>query len=154
MLSAPIGPVHSDLNVTWKHNGSKLAAADVVGNGTKTSTFTSTLLLPEVGFSNSGTYCCVASLIGSGTGDQMDCVTLNVLGMFKLIWFDLFMEFKFVTDIVISGDFTDLTVRSTSHVICSVPGLETGGNDSDISWRRTDTSQMTSPSSTNATLML
>ena len=85
-LSAPIGPVHRDLNVTWKHNGSKMAAAEVVGNGTKTLMFTSTLLLPEVEFLNSGSYCCVASVIGSrsDTENQMGCVTLNVLGMFKL----------------------------------------------------------------------
>ena len=25
-LSAPIGPVYKDLNVTWKHNGSKMDA--------------------------------------------------------------------------------------------------------------------------------
>ena len=150
-LSAPIGPVHKDLNVIWKHDGSKLAAAEVVGNEMITSLFNSILLLYEVEFSDGGSYCCVASVIGSDTEDEMGCVTLNVLGMFKLIWFDLYMEFKIVTDIVISGNFTDLTVGSTNHLICSVPGLE---NDSDISWRRTDTSQMTSPSSTNATLTL
>ena len=59
-----------------------------------------------------------------------------------------------VTDIVISGDFTDLTVGSTTHLICSVPGLETGVQGSGILWRRTDTSQMTTPSSTNSTLTL
>ena len=59
------------------------------------------------------------------------------------------------TDIVISGNFTDLTVGSTSHLICSVPGLETGATESGISWRRTGTSQMTSISTpANATLTL
>ena len=83
-LSAPIGPVHRDLNVTWKHNGSKMVAAEVVGNGRNAFMFTSTLLLPEVEFPNSGNYCCFASVIGSGSENQMDCVTLNVFGMFKL----------------------------------------------------------------------
>ena len=55
---------------------------------------------------------------------------------------------------MISGNFTDLTVGSTSHLICSVPGLGTGGEDSDISWRITDASQIPSPSPTNATLTL
>lgn len=83
-LSTPIGPVHRDLNVTWKHNGFKMAAAEVVGNGTITSTFTSTLLLPEVEFSDGGNYCCVVSVIGSDTEDQIDCVTLNVSGTYML----------------------------------------------------------------------
>ena len=64
------------------------------------------------------------------------------------------MSFNFVTDIVISGNFTDLTVGSASDLICSVPGLRTGGEDCDILWRRTDTLQMTSPPSTNAILTL
>ena len=89
ILSAPIGPVYRDLNVTWKHNGSKVTAAKVVGNGIKTSMFTSTLPLPEVEFSNDGSYCCFASVIGSGTDDQTGCVTLSVLGMFKLCSLDL-----------------------------------------------------------------
>ena len=81
-LHAPIGPVHSDLNVTWKYDGSKVAAAEVVGNRMITSLFNSTLLLYEVEFSDNGSYCCVASVIGSGTENQMDCVTLSVSGMF------------------------------------------------------------------------
>ena len=75
--------------MTWKHNGSKVTAAKVVGNGIKTSMFTSTLPLPEVEFSNGGSYCCFASVIGSGTEDRVDCVTLSVLGMFKLCSLDL-----------------------------------------------------------------
>ena len=56
---------------------------------------------------------------------------------------------------MISGNFTDLTVGSTSHLICSVPGLETGATKSSILWRRTDTSQMTLISTPeNATLTL
>ena len=88
-LSAPIGPVHKDLNVTWKHDGSQLAAAEVVGNGMITSLFNSILLLYEVEFSDDGSYCCVASVIGSGTENQMDCVTLSVLGVYKLCSLDL-----------------------------------------------------------------
>ena len=65
------------------------------------------------------------------------------------------MSFNVVTDIAISGNFTDLAVGSTSHLICSVPGLETGDKESSILWRRTDTSQMTSISApANATLTL
>ena len=55
---------------------------------------------------------------------------------------------------MISGNFADLTVGSTSHLICSVPGLEPGVKGSSILWRRTDSLQTTSPSSTNATLTL
>ena len=141
--------------MTWKHDGSRMAAAEVVGNGMITSLFNSTLLLYEVEFSDGGSYCCVASVIGSDTKDKMDCVTLSVLGLSKLSSLDLVLIFVVVTDIVISGNFTDLTVGSTSHLICSVPGLETGATKSSILWRRTDTSQMTLISTPeNATLTL
>ena len=42
--------------------------------------FTSELTIDSNEFTDSGSYCCVAAVIGSGDSNKMDCVTLNVLG--------------------------------------------------------------------------
>ena len=42
--------------------------------------FTSILTIDSNEFSDSGSYCCVAAVIGSGDLNKMDHVTLNVLG--------------------------------------------------------------------------
>ena len=42
--------------------------------------FTSVLKVDSNDLSDSGSYCCVAAMIGSGVSNKMDGVTLNVLG--------------------------------------------------------------------------
>ena len=45
--------------------------------------FTSEMTIDSNEFTDSGSYCCAAAVIGSGDSNKMGCVTLNVLG--KLI---------------------------------------------------------------------
>ena len=42
--------------------------------------FTSVLTTDSNEFTDSGSYCCVAAVIGSGDSNKMGCVTLSVLG--------------------------------------------------------------------------
>ena len=82
-LNNTIGPDYSALNVTWTHNGSQstmLQANPSGTNGEPSSMFTSVLTIDSNEFMDSGSYCCVAAVIGSGDSNKMDCVTLNVLG--------------------------------------------------------------------------
>ena len=79
-LNATIGPDYSALNVTWTHNGSQYGQTAVLQStpsGEASKMFTSVLTVDSNEFSDSGSYCCVAAVIGSG---EMDCITLNVLG--------------------------------------------------------------------------
>ena len=47
--------------------------------------FTSVLTIDSNEFSDSGSYCCSAAVIGSGDMKMMnDCITLNVLGKLML----------------------------------------------------------------------
>ena len=49
-------------------------------SGEASRMFTNVLTIDSNEFSDSGDYCCVAAVIGSGVSNKMDCVTLNVLG--------------------------------------------------------------------------
>ena len=42
--------------------------------------FTSELTIDSNEFTDSGSYCCVAAVIGSGDSNKMGCVTLSMLG--------------------------------------------------------------------------
>ena len=42
--------------------------------------FTSVLTIDSNEFTDSGSYCCVAAVIGSGDSNKMSCVILSVLG--------------------------------------------------------------------------
>ena len=82
-LNNTIGPDYSALNVTWTHNGSQstmLQATTTGMSGEPSSMFTSVLMIDSNEFTDSGNYCCVAAVIGSGDSNMMDCVTLSVLG--------------------------------------------------------------------------
>ena len=46
--------------------------------------FTSVLTIDSNEFSDSGDYCCVTAVIGSGVSNKIDCVTINVLGKLML----------------------------------------------------------------------
>ena len=84
--------------------------------------FTSVLTIDSNEFTDSGSYCCVAAVIGSGDSNKMGCVTLNVLG--KINTSPIILKSLLCTDISISGEHTDLTVGTTYNIICSVPGLD------------------------------
>ena len=42
--------------------------------------FTSVLTIDSNEFTDSGSYCCVAAVIGSGDSNKIECATLSVLG--------------------------------------------------------------------------
>ena len=80
-LSNQIGPDFSSLLVTWKHNGTATQpkpslSPQVTGY---TDKFYSTLMVSSVDYSNSGNYCCSASLSGS-VSSMTNCVFLTVSG--------------------------------------------------------------------------
>ena len=82
-LNNTIGPDYSALSVTWTHIGTQstmLPATPIAMNGKSSSIFTSKLTINSNEFSDSGSYCCVAVVIGSGDTSKMDCITLSVLG--------------------------------------------------------------------------
>ena len=82
-LNTTIGPDYSALSVTWTHNGSQYDQDTVLqatSSGEESKMFTSVLTIDSNEFSDSGSYCCVTTVIGSGVSNKMDCVTLNVLG--------------------------------------------------------------------------
>ena len=82
-LNNTIGPDYSALNVTWTHNGSQstmLQATPIAMSGTESKKFSSRATIDSNKFSDSGEYCCVAAVIGSGVSNQMGCSTLTVLG--------------------------------------------------------------------------
>ena len=82
-LNTTIGPDYSALSVTWTHNGSQYGQAAVLQatpSGVASTMFTSVLKFDSNESSDSGSYCCVPAVIGSGDLKKMDCVTLNVLG--------------------------------------------------------------------------
>ena len=87
--------------------------------------FTRILTIDSNELSDSGSYCCVAAVIGSGVSNKMDCVTLNVLGKLMLyVTTTLHCSFIIATDITISGQHTNLTVGTTYKIDCTVSGLE------------------------------
>ena len=49
-------------------------------SGEPSSMFTSVLTIDSNEFTDSGSYCCVAAVSGSGDSNKMDCVTLSMLG--------------------------------------------------------------------------
>ena len=82
-LNNTIGPNYSALNVTWTHNGSQstMLQANPIGmSGEPSLMLTSELTIDSNEFTDSGSYCCVAGVIGSGDSNKMGCVTLSVLG--------------------------------------------------------------------------
>ena len=85
-LNTTIEPDYSALSVTWTHNGSQYGQAAVIQStsGEASTMFTSVLTIDSNEFSDSGSYCCVAAVIGSVDVNRMDCITLNVLGEFML----------------------------------------------------------------------
>ena len=86
-LNNTIGPDYSALNVTWTHNGSQstmLQSTPSRMGGMLSAMFTSVLTIDSNEFSDSGSYCCVAAVIGSGISNK-NCVTLNVLGKLKTV---------------------------------------------------------------------
>ena len=80
-LSNQIGPDFSSLLVTWKHNGTTNTSLSpqLTGNPGYNDEFNSTLTLSSVDYSNSGNYCCSASLAGSASS-MSNCVFLSVSG--------------------------------------------------------------------------
>ena len=80
-LSNQIGPDFSSLLVAWKHNGiatqpKPSLSPQVTGY---TDKFHSTLMVSSMDYSNSGNYCCSASLSGN-VSSMTDCVFLTVSG--------------------------------------------------------------------------
>ena len=131
-LNNTIGPDYSALNVTWTHNGSQstmLQANSSGMSGKPSSMFTSVLTIDSNEFTDSGSYCCVAAVIGSGDSYKMDCVTLSVLG--KINTSPIIKKSFLCTDISISGEHSDLTVGTTYIITCTVPGLD---DSSAIMW--------------------
>ena len=108
--------------------------------------FTSVLTIDSNEFTDSGSYCCVAAVIGSGDSNKMGCVTLSVLG--KINTSPIFLKSLLCTDIRISGEHSDLTVGSTYNITCTVPGLD---DSSAIMWT---SSAAAVPVSTTTTLTL
>ena len=148
-LNNTIGPDYSALNVTWTHNGSQstmLQANPIAISGEPSSMFTSVLTIDSNEFTDSGSYCCVAAVIGSGDSNKMGCVTLNVLG--KINTSPIFLKSSLCIDISISGQHSDLTVGTTYNITCSVPGLD---DSSAIMWT---SSAAAVPVSTTNTLTL
>ena len=82
-LNNTIGPDYSALNVTRTHNGSQstMLQANPSGmSGEPSAMFTSVLTIDSNEFTDSGSYCCVAAVIGSGDSNKIECATLSVLG--------------------------------------------------------------------------
>ena len=86
--------------------------------------FTSVLTINSNGLSDSGSYCCIAAVIGSGVSNKMNCSALNVLGKLMLHVTMKYYSFIIATDITISGQHTNLTVGTTYNIDCTVSGLE------------------------------
>ena len=86
-LNNTIGPDYSALNVTWTHNYGSNEQDTMLqsSSGEASKMFTSVLTIDSNEFSDSGSYCCSAAVIGSGDLKMMnDCITLNVLGKLML----------------------------------------------------------------------
>ena len=155
-LNNTIGPDYSALNATWTHNGSQstMLQANPSGmSGELSSMFTSVLTINSNEFTDSGSYCCVAAVSGSGDSNKMGCVTLSVLGKINTspIFSNIILKSLYAllcTDISISGEHSDLTVGSTYNITCSVPGLD---DSSAIMWT---SSAAAVPVSTTNTLTL
>ena len=148
-LNNTIGPDYSALNVTWTHNGSQstmLQANPSEMSGKPSLMLTSVLKIDSNEFTDSGSYCCVAAVIGAGDSNKMDCVTLSVLGKINIS--PIILKSLLCTDISISGEHSDLTVGTTYNNTCSVPGLD---DSSAIMWT---SSAAAVPVSTTNTLTL
>ena len=83
-LSNQIGPDFSSLLVTWKNCGTEIQTSSslspqMTGNPEYNDKFISTLTLNNVDYSNSGNYCCSASLAGNASS-MTNCVFLTVSG--------------------------------------------------------------------------
>ena len=92
-LNNTIGPDYSALNVTWTHNSplaTMLQATTIALNGARSKLFNSGVAIDSNELSDSGNYCCVAAVIGSGDTEKMNCVTLSVLGINEYITIFIF----------------------------------------------------------------
>ena len=78
-LSNQIGSDFTSLIITWKHNDTAILSPQLTENPGYNDKFNSTLTLSSVDYSNSGNYCCSASLAGSASS-MSNCVFLTVSG--------------------------------------------------------------------------
>ena len=82
--SKAIGPDYRALNITFLHNGSQneMFMYSTSTKETENIGFKGTLTISSVEYTNSGSYCCVASVSGTTT-IKSDCIILTVSGMFN-----------------------------------------------------------------------
>ena len=117
-LNHDIGPYLSALNVVWTQDAMsdissvnpKLGSSNVFSSSMTVSTHTS---------SSRKEICCNASIIGTNT--VSDCSSIEVLG--KKSTFHNANFQKFLTGIVITGQYQQIQLGNTSTVTCSVPQL-------------------------------
>ena len=120
-LNHDIGPHHSALNVVWTQDANSSVAPKLGLH----SVFNSSITLSTHSPSSRKEYCCNAGIIG--TNALSNCSSIEVLG--KKVLFML-LVFKDFTEIVITGQYQQIQLGSTSTVTCSVPELM----NSNIKW--------------------
>ena len=94
----------------------------MTGNPEYNDKFISTLTLSSVNYSNSGNYCCSASLAGS-VSSMTDCAFVTVSGNQVDYYVYSYTRLLKFTEIRISGDYSNLIVCSTTNITCDLPGL-------------------------------
>ena len=133
-LNHDIGPDHSALNVVWTQD----AMSSISPNLGLHSVFSSSMIVSTHTSSSRKEYCCNASIIG--TIKVSDCSSFEVFGK-KITLPILLINIKF-TEIVITGQYQQFQLGSTSTVTCSVPQLM----NSNIKWLSHDGSAVSSSS--------
>ena len=121
-LNHDIGPDHSPLNVVWTQDAMSSISPNVGLHSIFNSSITVSTHTPSARKEN----CCNASIIGTIT--VLDCSSIEVLGK-KITLFILLINSRF-TELVITGQYQQIQLGSTSTVTCSVPELM----NSNIKW--------------------
>ena len=124
-LNHDIGPDHSALNVVWTQDAMTVTSSVNPKLGLH-SVFNSSMTVSTHSPSSQKEYCCNASIIG--TNAVSDCSSIEVLGK-KITLLVLLLNIKF-TELVITGQYQQIQLGSTSTVTCSVPQLMS----SNIKW--------------------
>ena len=123
-LNHDIGPDHSALNDVWTQVAMSVKSSVNPKLGVH-SVFSSSITVSTHSPSSQKEYCCNASIIGTNT--VSNCSSIEVLGKKVLFMLLIFKDF---TEIVITGQYQQIQLGSTSTVTCSVPQLM----NSNIKW--------------------
>ena len=146
-LSSSIGPDHSALSVSWRHDNQAVSSGLVrlVTAGTIVDTFTSVITLSSVAMSDAGRYCCSAQLAGE-TAPLTHCITITVTSKTLYHYYTLLPTNIGLT---VTGQYQNLRVGSSAAINCTAPAVLT---DRTLTW--SDPNGVTMVTSTTRTALL